>query len=195
MSNCVFGGAGLLLVRDASRLALRAPALCAATTLSRYARRAVGLSGGRHSAPTVTTVVPQHVIASHGIERSEDFSHHCNDDDLRFFSSRLQTVVEDFKRGIAASGDQGGHVEHAADGCATAPDAAHSFQLSALEVIGCNADQSRDLRGSSVRVPATGRRACRPAPGRHPASRSEVHTAERVPRRPPPYRPGAYRAA
>src|SRR6186997_1226539 len=83
MSNCVFGGAGLLLVRDASRLALRAPALCAATTLSRYARRAVGLSGGRHSAPTVTTVVPQHVIASHGIERSEDFSHHCDDDDLR----------------------------------------------------------------------------------------------------------------
>ena len=79
MSNCVFGRAGLPLVRDASRLALHAPALCAATTLSRYARRAVGLSGGRHSAPTVTTVVPQHVIASHGIERGEDFSHHCDD--------------------------------------------------------------------------------------------------------------------
>src|SRR5271165_1803498 len=145
MSNCVVAGAEFPIVRAASRLALRAPALRAATALTRPARRAAGLSCGRHGVPAGTTVAPQHVIANHGVECGDDFSHDGDDDNLRPLSSSLQTIVEDFERGIAAAGDQGRHVEHTAHGCTSAPDAAYAFEFATVEVIGRQADESGDL--------------------------------------------------
>ena len=62
MSNCDFVAGGSLIDLVASRLALRAPALRAATALTRPNRSAQRLPCGRHSAPTAATVGPNDVI-------------------------------------------------------------------------------------------------------------------------------------
>jgi hypothetical protein len=62
MSNCDFVAGGSLIDFVTSRLALRAPALRAATALTRPNRSAQRLPCGRHSAPTAATVGPNDVI-------------------------------------------------------------------------------------------------------------------------------------
>src|SRR5215813_9169293 len=62
VSNCDLVAARSLIVLAASRLALRAPALRAATALTRPNRSARQLSWGRHAVPTAMTVGPIDVV-------------------------------------------------------------------------------------------------------------------------------------
>src|SRR5262249_55869618 len=64
VSNCDFMAAKSLIDLAASRLALRAPALRAATALTRPNQSAQRLPRGRHAVPTAMTVGPKHVIAN-----------------------------------------------------------------------------------------------------------------------------------
>ena len=65
MSNCHLVAGGSLIPLAASRLALRAPALRAATALTRPNRSAQRLPCGRHAVPTAKTVGPNDVVANH----------------------------------------------------------------------------------------------------------------------------------
>jgi hypothetical protein len=49
------------------------------------------------------------------------------------------------ERRVPITGAHGRYVEHMADGRETAPHASLSFELAAVEVVGCDGDQSRDL--------------------------------------------------
>jgi hypothetical protein len=69
MSNCDLVAARSLILLATSRLALRAPALCAATALTRPKGSAQWLPCGRHGVPTAMTVGPSHVVANHCVER------------------------------------------------------------------------------------------------------------------------------
>src|SRR5262245_4012434 len=62
VSNCDLVAARSLIALAASRLALRAPALRAATALTRPNRSARQLSCGRHPVPTAMTVGPIDVV-------------------------------------------------------------------------------------------------------------------------------------
>jgi hypothetical protein len=62
MSNCHLVAARSLIHLATSRLALRAPALRAATALTRPTRSAQRLPSGRHAVPTVVTVGPNNVV-------------------------------------------------------------------------------------------------------------------------------------
>ena len=145
MSNCHLVAAGSLVDLAASRLALRAPALCAATALTRPNRSAQRLPCGRHAVPTGQTVGPTDVVTDHCIERGDHLAHHCHDRDLWQFAGGLETIVECLERGIPIAGAHRCHVEHLADVRATAPDAAPSPERAALEGVGRHADQRSDL--------------------------------------------------
>src|SRR5262249_37958390 len=69
MSNCHLVAGRSLIDLVASRLALRAPALRAATALTRPNRSAQRLACSRHSVPTAKTVGPNNVVANHCVER------------------------------------------------------------------------------------------------------------------------------
>jgi hypothetical protein len=56
----------------ASRLALRAPTLRAATALTRPDRSAQRLPRGRHTVPAADTVGPEDIVANHCIERGDE---------------------------------------------------------------------------------------------------------------------------
>jgi hypothetical protein len=62
MSNCDFVAARSLIALAASRLALGAPALRAATALTRPKGSAQRLPSGRHAVPTAMTVGPNKVV-------------------------------------------------------------------------------------------------------------------------------------
>src|SRR6266581_273733 len=62
MSNCHLVAGRSLIDLVASRLALRAPALRAATALTRPNRSAQRLPCGRHAVPTAVTVGPTNVV-------------------------------------------------------------------------------------------------------------------------------------
>src|SRR5437879_8707003 len=86
LRNCDFVAARSLIDLVASRLALRAPALRAATALTRPNRSAQRLPCGRRAAPTAVTVDPSRSVAEHGIERSDHLMHHSQDEHLQLFS-------------------------------------------------------------------------------------------------------------
>jgi hypothetical protein len=64
MSNCDLVAARSLIHLAASRLALRAPALRAATALTRPDEPAQWLPCGRHGVPTAVTAGPNNVVNS-----------------------------------------------------------------------------------------------------------------------------------
>jgi hypothetical protein len=82
MSNCDFVAGRSLIDLVASRLALRAPALRAASALTRPNQSAQWLSSGRHSVPTVKMVGPTNVIANHGVKHGDHLAHDRNDRNL-----------------------------------------------------------------------------------------------------------------
>ena len=86
MSNCDLVAARSLIDLAASRLALRAPALRAATALTRPNGSAQWLPCGRHGVPTAVTVGPNDVVTNHCVERGDHLAHHCHDDDLGQFA-------------------------------------------------------------------------------------------------------------
>ena len=127
MSNCHLVAGRSLIDLAASRLALRAPALRAATALTRPNRSAQRLPCGRHAVPTTKTVRPSDVVANHRIKCRDHLPHHRHDHDLRQFAGAFQTIVKEFERRIPIAGAHRGHVEHLADVCTTAPDTASAL--------------------------------------------------------------------
>src|SRR5215204_824674 len=145
MSNCHLVAARSLIDLAASRLALRAPALRAATALTRQNRSAQWLPCGRHGVPTAVTVGPREIIANHCVEHGKHLAHHRHDHDLRELAGGGETMVELLEHGIPIAGAQCRHIEHVTDGRPTTPDAALSLKLAALEGIGRNADHRSNL--------------------------------------------------
>src|SRR5262245_8861012 len=82
MSNCHLVAGRSLIDLAASRLALRAPALRAATALTRPDRSAQRLPCGRHAVPTTKTVGPSDVVANHRIKCRDHLPHHRHDHDI-----------------------------------------------------------------------------------------------------------------
>src|SRR5258708_28913811 len=122
MSNCHLVAGRSLIDLVASRLALRAPALRAATALTRPNRSAQRLPCGRRAAPTAVTVEPSRTVTEHGVERGDHLTHHRHDDDLRLLSGRREAIVECFERRIPITSAQRRHVEHVADARTTPTD-------------------------------------------------------------------------
>jgi hypothetical protein len=145
MSNCDLVAARSLIALAASRLALRAPALRAATALTRPNQSAQWLPCGRHGVPTAGTVGPNHVVADHCVKRGNHLAHHGNDRDLRQFAGAFEPSVEDPEHRIPVAGAHRCHVEHVTNGRTTAPDTALAFERAALESVGRNANRSSDL--------------------------------------------------
>src|SRR6516162_3771197 len=115
MSNCNFMAAKSLIDLAASRLALRAPALRAATALTRPNQSAQRLPRGRHAVPTAMTVGPKHVIANDRVERGDHLAHHCHDRDFRLLSGSVESIMERLEGRIPIAGAHRRHVEHLAD--------------------------------------------------------------------------------
>src|SRR5258707_7455658 len=141
MSNCDLVAARSLIDLAASRLALRAPALRAAATLTRLNRSAQRLPCGQHAVPTAVTVDPSRTVAEHGVERGDHLTHHRHDDDLRLLSGGLKAIVECFECRLPITSAQPRHVEHVAATHATTPDATGAVELAALDVIGRKPDE------------------------------------------------------
>src|SRR5215831_2867214 len=145
MSNCHLVAVRSLSDLAASRLALRAPALRAATVLTRPNRSAQRLPCGRHTVPTAMTVGPNNIVTNHCVERGDHLTHYRHDRDLRLLSGGLEPVVERLEGRIPIAGAQRCHVEHLAHVCAAAPDAAPTPERAALEGVRRNTSQSSDL--------------------------------------------------
>src|SRR5262249_55921104 len=94
LRNCDFMAAKSLIDLATSRLALRDPALRAATALTRPNQSAQRRSRGRHAVPTTMTVGPKHVIANDRVERGDHLAHHCHDRDFRFLSGSVESIME-----------------------------------------------------------------------------------------------------
>src|SRR5215208_6787766 len=122
MSNCDVVAGRSLIDLAASRLALRAPALRAATALTRPNRSARGLPCSRHVVPPAVAIGPSDIVANHRVEHNDHLTHHCHQDDLRHFTGGGETIVERLEHGIPIAGAHRRHVEHLADVHATAPD-------------------------------------------------------------------------
>src|SRR5262245_35554332 len=88
---------------------------------------------------------PGYVVAQHCIQCCDHLPHDCDDDDLGFFVCRGKAVMESLESWVVPTGAEGCHVEHVADRQAPAVDAAMSFKLAAVKVVGCEADQGGDL--------------------------------------------------
>ena len=144
-SNCHLVAGRSLIDLVASRLALRAPALGAATALTRPNRSARWLPCGRHVVPTTGTVGPNDTVANHRVERGEHLAHHRHDGDFRQLAGGLEPIVERLEPRIPIARTHRRHVEHVADIGPAAPDAASSFELAAVEGVRCNADERSDL--------------------------------------------------
>src|SRR2546428_9969134 len=127
------------------RLALRAPALHAATALTRPSRSAQRLPCGRQNVPTAKTVGPNNVVANLCVEHGDHLTHHGHDHDLRQLAGGRETVVERLEHRIPIAGAHRRHVKHLADVRPPAPDAAPSLERAALEGVGSDADQRSDL--------------------------------------------------
>src|SRR6266702_2385143 len=82
MSNCHLVAGRSLIDLAASRLALRAPALRAATTMTRPSRSAQRLPYGRQNVLTAETVGPNNVVANHCVEHGDHLTHHRHDHEL-----------------------------------------------------------------------------------------------------------------
>src|SRR5215475_9538534 len=89
--------------------------------------------------------LPYSIIAEHSVEGCDHFSHDGDDDDLEFFVSVGETIVEVFEGGTVSACAEGGHVDYITDRHPTTVDAAVSLELAAVEVIGCEADEGGDL--------------------------------------------------
>ena len=92
MSNCHVAAGRSLIDLVASRLALRAPALRAASALTRPNQSAQWLPSGRHRVPTVKMVGPNDVITNHRIEHSDHLVHDRNDHDFAILPAPLRRV-------------------------------------------------------------------------------------------------------
>src|SRR5262245_30194307 len=175
MSNCHLVAVRSLSDLAASRLALRAPALRAATVLTRPNRSAQRLPCGRHTVPTAMTVGPNNIVTNHCVERGDHLTHHRHDRDLRLLSGGLEPVVERLEGRIPIAGAQRCHVEHLAHVCAAAPDAAPTPERAVLEGVGATPARAatclRFMRPSSGKSAISVQANSDPTPGIEVSSR------------------------
>src|SRR5262249_15193289 len=82
VSNCHLVAARSLIDLATSRLALRAPALRAATALTRPNRSAQRLPCGRYTVPTAMTIGPNNIVTNHCVERGDHLTHHRSPDTI-----------------------------------------------------------------------------------------------------------------
>ena len=122
MSNCHVVAGRSPIALAASRLALRAPALRAATALTRPNQSAPRLPCGRHTVPTTEMVGPNNVVANHRVERSDHLAHDRNDHNLRQLACGLEPIVEHLEHRIPITRAHRRHVEHVTNWRTTAPD-------------------------------------------------------------------------
>ena len=97
------------------------------------------------------------IIAEHGVEGSDHFSHDGDDDDLGFLVGVGETICEGPEGGIVSACAEGGHVEDITDRHPTTVDTAVSFELATIEVIWCETDEGGDLL--AAHLPEFGSRA------------------------------------
>ena len=88
---------------------------------------------------------PFGLVAQNGIEGCNHLSHHCDDDDLGLFVGGGEAIVESLEGRVVSASAEGCHVEDVADRHSSPVDAAMSPELTAVEVIGCEADKGGDL--------------------------------------------------
>src|SRR5258708_14524832 len=110
MSKCHLVAARSLIDLATSRLALRAPALRAATTLTRPNRSAQRLPCGRYTVPTAMTIGPTNIVRNHCVERGDHLTHHRHDRDLRLLSAGLQAVMERLDPSLPITGTHPPHL-------------------------------------------------------------------------------------
>src|SRR5579862_5986992 len=89
--------------------------------------------------------LPCNIVAEHGIEGCDHFSHDGDDNYFGFLVGRSETTMEELEGGIVSTSAQRRHVEHVTDGQPAPVDAAMSFEPAAIEVVGRKADEGRDL--------------------------------------------------
>lgn len=89
--------------------------------------------------------LPLNVVAKHGVECGDHFAHHRHDDDLGLFVSDGEAFGEDFEGRIVSTSAKCRHVENISNRHSTAVDAAMALELSAVEVVRRETDESGDL--------------------------------------------------
>ena len=89
--------------------------------------------------------LPRSIIAEHGVEGSDHFSHDGDDDDLGFLVGVGETIGEGPEGGIVSACAEGRHVEDITDRHPTTVDTAVSSELATIEVIWCETDEGGDL--------------------------------------------------
>ena len=89
--------------------------------------------------------LPRGIIAEHGVEGSDHFSHDGDDDDLGFFVGVGEAIGEGLKSGIVSACAEGCHVEDITDRHPTTVDTSVSSELATVEVIWCETDEGGDL--------------------------------------------------
>jgi len=99
-------------------------------------------------------VVPGRLILEHGVDDGEELAHDGDEGDFGRLARRTQALIEGAERGVVPCGDQRGHVEGGAYGCATAPDLTATPPLAAVAVEGGDADEGGD--GAAVEAPQFG---------------------------------------
>ena len=112
MSNCDFVAGRSLIDLVRSRLALCAPALSAASALTRPNESAQWLSGDRHGVPTMKVVGPNYVITNHGIEDGDHLANDRNDRNLWQLAGCFEAMVERLEQRIPIARAHRRHVKH-----------------------------------------------------------------------------------
>ena len=94
--------------------------------------------------------LPRSIVADHGIEGGDHFSHDGDDNDLWLLVGRGETVVEDLEGGIVSGCAKGSHVKDVTDRHSAAVDAAMSFELATVEVVRRKSDKGSDLLAADL---------------------------------------------
>jgi hypothetical protein len=84
---------------------------------------------------------PGRLVAEHGVEDDEEFSHAGGEDDFEGFAMLSEAISEGFDDGVAAAGGQSSHVEYGADGFTPATDGAFALVFSAVAIERSQSDQ------------------------------------------------------
>ena len=89
--------------------------------------------------------LPCSIIAEHGVEGCDHFSHDGDDDDFGFLVGVGEAIGEGLEGGIVSACAESRHVEDITDRHPTTVDTAMSPELATVEVIWCETDGGGDL--------------------------------------------------
>src|SRR5215204_2070627 len=89
--------------------------------------------------------IPRGIVANDRVQSGDHFPHDSDDYDLRFLSGRGEALVENLEHGIVAARRHGCHVEHSSDRGPATPDAADTFEFTAVEIVRRNSNNRSHL--------------------------------------------------